>query len=275
MVKAVCVNGPWAFYEARHNEQEEQIQRLQSELTYWKALGSSSSTELRELRHRCLELGSANEGLEQRMSELTDELAETRAAMDTRTAELTSSLEQLHGTLGQEVERLRLQNAELMSKLWQLQLVKESTGAKLSKAREKLGLNEAEARRFLQDLDDAKSKCSQLQSQQSQLRADHAALQEQCSSRSQHCLVLLEDNKRLRNQLQAAVEKQLSAREALQRAVKLTGMQPESSNKLHNPARPAWQSLQVRSRPQPASSSGADDTAQSNLNGVTARKGAR
>jgi cell division protein FtsB len=79
--------------------------------------------------------------------------------------------------------------------------VRQSTHSKLDEARRRLGLTAGEAQVFVKEFDEASRSNAALRSEVSGLRSERATLQQQCESRSQHCMTLIAENKRLVDQV--------------------------------------------------------------------------
>ena len=58
---------------------------------------------------------------------------------------------------------------------------------------------------LLQDFDEASRGNQALRKEVAALQADRAQLQQQCENRSQHCMVLIAENKRLADQVRRLV----------------------------------------------------------------------
>lgn len=84
--------------------------------------------------------------------------------------------------------------------------VRTSTHSKLEEARKRLGLTASEAQVFVKEFDEAVKANALLRKEVAQLQADRSQLQQQCENRSQHCMTLIAENKRLVDQVGRAGE---------------------------------------------------------------------
>ncbi|KAG1681156.1 hypothetical protein FOA52_015599 [Chlamydomonas sp. UWO 241] len=109
-----------------------------------------------------------------------------------------------------ELERLTGEVLVAKQELSKTVQVRQATHSKLDEARRRLNLTAGEAEVFVKEFDETSRANSALRSEVSGLRSERATLQQQCESRSQHCMTLIAENKRLVDQV-ATLRRELVA----------------------------------------------------------------
>ncbi|PNH09851.1 hypothetical protein TSOC_003493 [Tetrabaena socialis] len=222
-MKALSLHGPWAFYERKAAENECRIGDLEAEVRRLRLAGDDLQTKLalaegdkKRLAESDLPaLRSGKERAEGIIDSLQAEVARLRQERSEEQSALTGQL----GSVTSELQRLSADNALLRSELAKTVHQKQLTSSKLEQIRRKLGLTESEAKAFIQELDDARAASKGFREENTQLAADNTHLKQQASncnrgprrghggshtyveSRSQHCMTLIGENKRLLEQV--------------------------------------------------------------------------
>ncbi|GLC49635.1 hypothetical protein PLESTB_000269800 [Pleodorina starrii] len=203
-MKALSLHGPWAYYERKAADNECRIADLESEVRQWKLQHDG-------LQQRLEQTESQNQQLQDvQLPELLSEKARSQSIIDNLQAELARErLERADehrqltmevSSLTQELQKISADNAVLRSELAKTVHQKQLTSSKLEQIRKKLGLSESEAKAFIQELDDARAASKALREENKELAADNSHLKQQVESRSQHCMTLIGENKRLLEQ---------------------------------------------------------------------------
>lgn len=178
----------------------------------WRDVAQQQSSQLQELQTMAQGMGQERSVNAATISRLQSELCtcqEQRSAVQEELSQLRSLHDSSAADTQQQLHELREANATMAEERARVASVREATASKLLEVRTRLGLSEAEARHFLQELDLARSKAEELRRERDRMAADQQARSEQARSRSQHCLVLIEDNKRLMGTV-AALRSQVS-----------------------------------------------------------------
>ncbi|KAG2443336.1 hypothetical protein HYH02_009401 [Chlamydomonas schloesseri] len=128
---------------------------------------------------------------------LQAELVRTRQDHREEVGRLTEQV----SSLTQELERLTADSAVLRAELAKSVHQKQVTNTKLDQIRKKLGMSESEAKAFVQELDEARASSKAMREENKVLAADNSSLKSQVESRSQHCMTLIGENKRLLEQV--------------------------------------------------------------------------
>ncbi|GIL92574.1 hypothetical protein Vretimale_18968 [Volvox reticuliferus] len=204
-MKALSLHGPWAFYERKAAENERRIADLEEEVLRWKSQHDELQQKLKNVEAERKQLQDvqlpgliADKGRSQGLIDsLQAELATERLERAEEHRHLTMEV----SSLTQELQKLSADNAVLRSELAKTVHQKQLTSSKLEQIRKKLGLSESEAKAFIQELDEAKAASKALREENKELAADNTHLKQQVESRSQHCMTLIGENKRLLEQV--------------------------------------------------------------------------
>ncbi|GIL62486.1 hypothetical protein Vafri_16699 [Volvox africanus] len=204
-MKALSLHGPWAYYERKAAENERRISDLEQEVLRWKSQHDELQqnlecveSERKRLQDVQLPGLLAEKGRSQGLVDsLQAELATERLGRAEEHRQLTMEV----SSLTQELQKISADNAVLRSELAKTVHQKQLTSSKLEQIRKKLGLSESEAKAFIQELDEAKAASKALREENKELAADNTHLKQQVESRSQHCMTLIGENKRLLEQV--------------------------------------------------------------------------
>ncbi|GFR49640.1 hypothetical protein Agub_g11690 [Astrephomene gubernaculifera] len=204
-MKALSLHGPWAYYERKAAENECRIVDLEAEVRRWKIahddlqnrLAQAEADQKRLQEKQLPSLLSEKERAIGVIDSLQAELARLRLERTEEHNQLTAQV----STLTDELQKLSAENTVLRSELAKTVHQKQLTSSKLDQIRKKLGLTESEAKAFIQELDEARASSKVLREENKELAADNAHLKGQVESRSQHCMTLIGENKRLLEQV--------------------------------------------------------------------------
>lgn len=204
-MKSLSLNGPWAFYERKNAENECRLGELEAEVRRLKLNCDDLSSRLTEAhdgsrRLREVELPALQAEKQHALTALESVQAELARTRLDRAAEHAALTDQV-SSLTCELQKLSAENAVLRSELAKTVHQKQVTNTKLEQIRKKLGLTESEAKAFIQELDEARASSKALREENTQLVNDNANLKQQLDSRSQHCMTLIGENKRLLGQV--------------------------------------------------------------------------
>ncbi|KAG2492846.1 hypothetical protein HYH03_009000 [Edaphochlamys debaryana] len=203
-MKALSLHGPWAYYERKAAENECRITDLEGQLR-------SLALDRDNLQHKLIQAESDMKRFQDVEKDLRADKDRAQGVIDSLQAELaqlrlrhtddTTRLTSEVTSLTQELQKLSADNAVLRSELAKTVHAKQLTSTKLDQIRKKLGLTESEAKAFIQELDDARAASKSLREENKELASDNTHLKQQVESRSQHCMTLIGENKRLLEQV--------------------------------------------------------------------------
>ncbi|GAX73278.1 hypothetical protein CEUSTIGMA_g732.t1 [Chlamydomonas eustigma] len=203
-MKTLSLHGPWAHYEKQRAENETRIAALEGEISYWHQLANEAiqKTRLWEEKHvisqkKVDEVQAENDRARDLITSLEKEITDVKGNGCAMTWDLEAQLSALRG----ELMHLNSENAQLKQELAKNVMVRSSTHNKLDEARKRLGLTSLEAQVFVKEFDEACRSNQHLRKEVSALQSDRSQLQQQCENRSQHCMTLIAENKRLADQV--------------------------------------------------------------------------